>query len=111
LDRAWQDPLARAGRREEVITGIVLSTAAAMATFIRMMSPQDVPVSVRERLQRAPLSHLALGIRLGLANRIDEPGFAVNHAPLMEEQYQMLAPQPAGIRWLSSPYRALFCRN
>jgi phytoene desaturase len=85
----------------EVSAGIVVSTATAMATFACLMAPTDVPASMRRRIKRAPLSHRALGIQLGLTNRIEVPAYAVNHVPLMEQQYQALAPQPQGIRWLS----------
>ena len=80
---------------------IVISTASAMATFTDLLAPADVPAVMRRRLKRAPLSHRALGVQVGLANCIQAPAFAVNHVPLMEDQYKVLAPQPQGIRWLT----------
>lgn len=87
--------------KTEIPTDTVISTATAMATFTRMMVPTDVPTSIQRRLKRVPLSQRALGIQLGLSNQIDAPAYAVNHVALMEQQYQQLAPQPDGIRWLS----------
>lgn len=79
----------------------VVSTASGMATFAHLLDPADVPTAMRRRVERAPLSHRAVGIQLGLANALDVPAHVVNRIPLMDEQYRMQMPQPDGVQWLS----------
>jgi phytoene desaturase len=87
--------------KEEVLTDAVISTAGGMATFTDLMDPSTVPSSMKRRVLHAPLSHQTLCIQLGLANQLQAPAHSVNRVPLLEEQYRLLAPQPAGIEWLS----------
>ena len=86
---------------ETVETDAVVSSASGMSTFSRLLDPADVPTSMRRRVERAPLSHRAVGVQLGLANALDVPAHVVNRIPLMDEQHRMLVPQPGGPRWLS----------
>ncbi len=79
----------------------VVSTASGMATFAQLLDPADVPSSMRRRVERAPLSHRAVSIQLGLANTLDVPAHVINRIPLMAEQHRMLVPQPDGVQWLS----------
>lgn len=67
----------------------VISTVGGMNTFDRLIDPAQVPSSMRRRVARAPLSHRAVAVQLGLRNRLAPAAFCVNHVPAMEQQHRM----------------------
>ncbi|MDN7676123.1 NAD(P)/FAD-dependent oxidoreductase [Burkholderia oklahomensis] len=86
---------------EQIDADAVVSTASGMATFARLVEAADAPRAMLRRVARAPLSHRALGIQLGLRNRIEPVAYSVNHLPSAGDQRAMLSPQPDGVRWLN----------
>lgn len=84
---------------EPIESAIVVATPGAMQTFRHLIAPDEVPPSIMKRVGSASISHSALGVQLGLANRLTRDAFAVNHIPLMPRQHEMLVPQPGAIRW------------
>lgn len=85
----------------QLLGDAVLSTASAMTTFECLLAAGSVPARIRRKLRKLPLSHRALGIQLGLRNRILPAAYATNHVPSMEQQHRLLVPQPSGVRWFS----------
>ncbi len=79
----------------------VLSTASGMATFGLLLNPEDVPGKMRRKVQAAPLSHRALSIQLGLANKIDAPSHLNAVLPWMPEQNKIFAADGSGVKWPS----------
>jgi phytoene desaturase len=69
----------------------VLSTTSAMRTLGSLMPREQVPPALARRLERAPLSHRAVSIQLGLSNRIDAPAHSVSVLPWMEDQHELFA--------------------
>src|SRR5690606_10735405 len=65
--------------------------------------PDIVPSTLRRRQQRAPLSHRAIAVQLGIkrgqSSSVD--AFAVNHVPLLDEQYRFHIPAKHAVRWFS----------
>lgn len=86
---------------EQVDADAVVSTASGMTTFTRLVAPADAPRAMLRRVARAPLSHRALGIQLGLRNRIEPVAYSVDHLPPAGELRAMLSPQPDGVRWFN----------
>ena len=79
----------------------VISTASAMATFNWLMNPDDIPYKMRRKLQSASLSHKALSLQVGLANRIDVESHSMNILPMMEEHYKFFKPGREDNPWLA----------
>jgi phytoene desaturase len=63
----------------------VISTASGMLTFGSLIEVKDVPPAIRRR-GRPRLSHRAVSVQFGLANRINAPAHSVNVLPWMEDQ-------------------------
>lgn len=85
--------------REPVRASAVISTASPMATFRRMVHAQFVPRTVIRRLRRARLSHRAVSVQLGLANRL-EPRALVNMVlPAIDRQSEVVAQDPCDVKW------------
>ncbi|HET7731697.1 MAG TPA: NAD(P)/FAD-dependent oxidoreductase [Usitatibacter sp.] len=70
----------------------VISTASGMLTFGSLLGEQDVPASMRRKARKAPLSHKALSVQLGLANALDVPSHSVSVLPMMEDQHKFFLP-------------------
>jgi phytoene desaturase len=77
----------------------VISTASGMATFASLLSPADVPATVRRKIEAGPLSHKGLLLQLGLANRIDAPSHSMSVLPYMEEQGRIFVPAQNDVPW------------
>lgn len=78
----------------------VLSTASGMATWSRLVAPEDVPRSMRRRVASAPLSHTAVCVQLGLRNRFEAPTHGNAVLPGLSEQHRVFSPAEAE-RWLN----------
>ena len=84
-----------------VPVGAAVSTANGISTTLDLLGPEDRPRAATHRARRAPLSHRALSVQLGLANRIDAPSHFMNHVPCMEAQHHLLQ-ETAGVpRWIA----------
>lgn len=77
----------------------VISTVSGMATLGSLLNPQDVPSDLMRKVRRAPLSHRALCIQLGLSNHINAPSFSNNVLPIMDEQHRFFAPDEDAVKW------------
>jgi phytoene desaturase len=80
---------------------VVVSTVGGMNTFDGLLDPQDVPAAMKRKVARAPLSHRALAVQLGLRNRLLPPAFCMNHVPAMELQHRLHGGTDGGRGWLS----------
>lgn len=78
----------------------VVSTVGGMNTFARLVDASQVPTAMQRRVAKAPLSHRAVAVQLGLRNALSPAAFCVNHVPAMEQQHRVHRAQP-GDGWLS----------
>ena len=60
-----------------------------MLTFASLIDAEHVPAGIVRKLQRARLSHRAVSVQLGLANRIAAPAHSVSVLPWMEDQQEI----------------------
>lgn len=81
----------------------VVATPSALALVECLLEPGTVPARLRRRARRAPLSHRAISIQLGVQWKADAAAeaFAVNHVPPLEEQSRMHLPAEGAVRWFS----------
>jgi len=77
----------------------VLSTVSGMLTFGSLLDQEHVPDSLKRKVQNSPLSHKALVIQLGLANRVDVHSHSNSVLPMMDEQYQLFMPGENDVKW------------
>jgi phytoene desaturase len=77
----------------------VIATPSALAVVARLLDPAIVPPRLRRRARRAPLSHRAISIQLGIEPAVAAPAFAVNHVPLLEDQHRFHLPAERTARW------------
>ncbi len=77
----------------------IISTVSGMITFGSLLNQEDVPNSLRRKVQSAPLSHKALVIQLGLSNRIDVCSHSNSILPMMGEQYKVFMPNEDDVKW------------
>jgi phytoene desaturase len=83
-----------------VASDIVLSTASGMVTLGQLVDPAAVGEGLRRRVQAARLSHRAVGIQLGLSNRIDATSHINAAVPLLPDQKRVFSGTEPG-RWLN----------
>ncbi len=79
---------------------VVLSTTSGMATFRHLVAPEHIGGALRRKVERAPLSHKAVGIQLGLANRIGATSHINAVIPMLAEQGRVFTRAEAD-RWLN----------
>jgi phytoene desaturase len=77
----------------------VLSTASAMETFSSLLRPEEVPYGMRRKVEKAPLSHHALSIQLGLSNMIAGCSHSNAVLPRMNEQSKYFVPERDEGKW------------
>jgi phytoene dehydrogenase-like protein len=77
----------------------VISTVSGMVTFSSLLNPKDLPREVSQRVQKAPLSHKALSIQLGLSNAIDGCSHSNSILPMMKEQSKFFLPDRDEVKW------------
>jgi len=77
----------------------VISTVSGMVTFNSLLNRKDLPRGVSQRVQKAPLSHKALSIQLGLSNVIDGCGHTNSILPMMKEQSKFFLPDGDEVKW------------
>jgi phytoene desaturase len=78
----------------------VVSTLSGMLTFGTLVGRDASPRRMMRKVARAPLSHRAVCIQLGLANRVAAPGYSHAFLPPMREQYRVFEPSDR-IAWQS----------
>lgn len=79
----------------------VVSTANGVSTICELLGPEDRPRAAVRRARRAPLSHRALSVQLGLTNRIEAPSHFMNFVPPMEAQHLLLQETVGVPRWIA----------
>jgi phytoene desaturase len=77
----------------------ILSTVSGMLTFGSLLNQEDVPNSLKRKVQTSPLSHKALVIQLGLSNQVDVDSHSNSILPMMDEQYQVFIPNAYDVKW------------
>ena len=77
----------------------VISTVSGMMTFGSLLNQEDVPNSLKRKVQSAPLSHKALVIQLGLSNQVDVCSHSNSILPMMDEQYKVFLPNEDDVNW------------
>jgi phytoene desaturase len=77
----------------------VISTVSGMVTFGSMIEKEHVASAIERKIRQAPLSHRAVSIQLGLANRIEPPALTVSTLPWMENQQQMFMQDGSEMRF------------
>jgi phytoene desaturase len=77
----------------------VISTASGMTTFSSLLNNEDIPNSMRRKVQSAPLSHKALVIQLGLSNLIDVRSHSNSILPMIDDQYKVFMPDEDDVKW------------
>ena len=77
----------------------VISTVSGMATFGSLLNPEDLPRGMSRKVQKAPLSHKALSIQLGLSNVIDGCSHSNSILPMMNEQSKFFIPKGDEVKW------------
>jgi phytoene dehydrogenase-like protein len=79
----------------------VVSSVSGLVTFGSLLEPEDLPRSMRRRLQKAPLSHKALSIQLGLSNVIDGCSHANSVLPMMNGQSKFFMFKGDEVKWFT----------
>jgi phytoene desaturase len=77
----------------------VISTVSGMATFSSLLNAEDLPRGISRKVQKAPLSHKALSIQLGLSNVIDGCSHSNSILPMMKEQAKFFTPEGDEVKW------------
>lgn len=67
----------------------VISTVSGMLTFGTMLDQEFVTPAIAQKVKRAPLSHRAVSVQFGLANKVDAPAHTNSVLPWMENQADM----------------------
>lgn len=88
---------------ELVAARTVIATNSARDVIANLLEPGMVAPALRRRAKRAPLSHRAISIQLGIqpAAGFAPAAFAVNHVPLLEEQHRFHLPASDRARWFA----------
>jgi phytoene desaturase len=79
----------------------VISTVSGMLTFGSLLDDHDVPAAMRRKVQRAPLSHRAVSVQLGLSNELEGVNHSNSVLPMMEEQYRLLLASRGAPEWFN----------
>lgn len=80
---------------------VVLSTASGMATILSLLDATDAPARMRGKAHKAPLSHRAFVLQLGLSNAIAAPSHFMDELPFMEEQDRLFSQSGEAEDWLT----------
>ena len=82
-----------------VDAAVVISTASGMLTFDSLMHPDDVPLRMKRRVERACLSHTAVSLQFGLSNEIQARAHLNMALPMMERQAEVFAQGAHEVTW------------
>jgi phytoene desaturase len=77
----------------------VISTVSGMVTFGSLLKPEDLPRGMSQKVKKAPLSHKALSIQLGLSNVVDGCSHSNSILPMMKEQSKFFIPRGEEVKW------------
>jgi phytoene desaturase len=67
----------------------VISTVSGMLTFGSLIDKEHITSAIARRIRQVRLSHRAVSIQFGLANRIEPPALTMSVLPWMEHQQDM----------------------
>lgn len=86
---------------ERVTASTVVATNSALDVVANLLDPALMPSRLQRHARRAPLSHRAISIQLGVAPAAGfrAPAFAVNHVPLLDQQHRFHVPPQGVPRW------------
>jgi phytoene desaturase len=79
----------------------VISTISGMLTFNSLLKPEDLPRGMSKKVKKAPLSHKALSIQLGLSNVIDGCSHSNSILPMMNEQSKFFMFKEDEVKWFT----------
>jgi phytoene desaturase len=79
----------------------VIASTSALDVVEHLLDPAIVPAPLRRRAERAPLSHRAISIQLGITQAAAAEAFAINRIPLLDEQHRFHEPAEREVRWFS----------
>ena len=77
----------------------VISSVSGMATFSSLLNAEDLPRQMKRRGEKAPSSHKALSIQLGLSNVIYGCSHSNNILPMMKDQAKYFNPKKDEVKW------------
>jgi phytoene dehydrogenase-like protein len=77
----------------------VISTVSGMTTFSSLLNTEDLPRGISRKMKKAPLSHKALSIQLGLSNVINGCSYSNSVLPMMNEQSKFFIPEGDEVKW------------
>jgi phytoene desaturase len=77
----------------------VISTTSGMETFSSLLKSEDLPGGMRRKVQKAPLSHNAISIQLGLSNVIDGCSHSNSILPMMKDLAKFFIPKGDEVKW------------
>lgn len=86
---------------ERIATPHVLATCSGFEVIEHLLSKDAVPARMARRARKAPLSHRAIAVQLGVSGIAAEGAFIVNHVPSMPQQSRMHIASSGVPRWIS----------
>ncbi len=79
----------------------VISTVSGMVTFSALLRPEDLPRGMSRKVKKAPLSHKALSIQLGLSNVIDGCSYSNSVLPMLNQQSKFFMFKKDEVKWFT----------
>lgn len=86
---------------ERIVTPHVLATCSGFEVAAHLLPEDAVPGRLARRARKAPLSHRAIAVQLGVSGCAVRDAFIVNHVPPMSQQGRMHAATNDVPRWIS----------
>lgn len=86
---------------ERIAAQQVIATCSGFEVVERLLSKDAVPARMARRARKAPLSHRAIAVQLGVSGVAAEGAFIVNHVPPMPQQGRMHIAALGAPRWIS----------
>ena len=77
----------------------IISTVSGMVTFGSLLKPEAIPRGIKGKVKKAPLSHKAFSIQLGLSNVIHDCSHSNSILPMMREQSRFFIPKEDEVKW------------
>lgn len=86
---------------ERIAAQQVIASCAGFEVVEHLLKKGDVPPPMARRARKAPLSHRAIAVQLGVCGGATDGAFIVNHVPPMSQQGSMHLASPGVPRWIS----------
>lgn len=86
---------------ERIAAQQVIATCAGFDVIERLLPKGAAPAALARRARKAPLSHRAIAVQLGVSGIAPQGAFIVNHVPPMRQQGEMHMASPGVPRWIS----------